>query len=123
MRFATTPHPAVVIPHGSKWRAQLDKRDEAPAVQLWGVADGQPEGANGGFFMAGQGYTVADKVAVLEWLIQRERDYVSLRRFEGGACWPIKCEMCGETPCQGCNKCCGSTLGRDPDDGSCLGCG
>ena len=77
MRFAAGhPRHNVVAPHGSKWRAQLDKRDEAPAVQLWGVADGQPEGANGGFLMAGQGYTAADKVAVLEWLIQRERGYV-----------------------------------------------
>lgn len=77
MRFAASnPQHNVIAPHGSKWRAQLDKRDEAPAVQLWGVADGQPEGSNGGFLMAGQGYTVADKVAVLEWLIQRERGYV-----------------------------------------------
>ena len=77
MRFpAGNPQHNVIAPHGSKWRAQLDKRDEAPAVQLWGVADGQPEGSNGGFLMAGQGYTVADKVAVLEWLIQRERGYV-----------------------------------------------
>ena len=89
MRFvAGNPQHNVIAPHGSKWRAQLDKRDEAPAVQLWGVADGQPEGSNGGFLMAGQGYTVADKVAVLEWLIQRERGYASLRRFEGGANWP-----------------------------------
>lgn len=76
MRFATTPHPAVVIPHGSKWRAQLDKRDEAPAVQLWGVADGQPEGANGGFIMAGQGYTIEDRLAVEHWIAQRARGYV-----------------------------------------------
>jgi hypothetical protein len=75
-RFATTPHPVIVLPSGSKWRAQLDKRDDAPGVQLWGVADGQPEGSNGGFLLAGQGYTPADKVAVLEWLIQRERGYV-----------------------------------------------
>lgn len=33
------------------------------------------------------------------------------------------CEMCGDAPCRGCNKCCGSKLGRDPEDGSCLGCG
>lgn len=36
---------------------------------------------------------------------------------------PQPCEMCGDAPCQGCNKCCGSKLGRDPEDGSCLGCG
>jgi hypothetical protein len=36
---------------------------------------------------------------------------------------PVACEMCGDAPCQGCNKCCGSKLGRDPEDGSCLGCG
>lgn len=36
---------------------------------------------------------------------------------------PRPCEMCGDAPCQGCNKCCGSKLGRDPEDGSCLGCG
>jgi hypothetical protein len=78
-----------MIPAGSRWRAQLDKRDKAPAVQLWGVDDGQPQGSNGGFFTAGQGYTAADKVAVLEWLIQRGRGYPSLKRFEGGALWPV----------------------------------
>lgn len=36
---------------------------------------------------------------------------------------PVQCDRCGNTPCPGCNPCCGSTLGRDPDDGSCLGCG
>lgn len=36
---------------------------------------------------------------------------------------PAACEMCGDAPCQGCNRCCGSKLGRDPEDGSCLGCG
>lgn len=35
----------------------------------------------------------------------------------------VPCEMCGDAPCKGCNKCCGSKLGRDPEDGSCLGCG
>jgi len=40
-----------------------------------------------------------------------------------GKCPYHTCPMCGDTPCGGCNKCCGSKLGRDPDDGSCLGCG
>ena len=99
-RFATTPHPVIVLPSGSKWRAQLDGRDYAPGVQLWGVADGQPKGSNGGFLLAGQGYTAADKVAVLEWLIERERGYQNLAKFEGGALWPqypidrVKCSGC-----------------------------
>lgn len=42
-------------------------------------------------------------------------------RFDAAAVKP--CEMCGDAPCRGCNKCCGSKLGRDPEDGSCLGCG
>lgn len=35
----------------------------------------------------------------------------------------IPCNRCGDTPCQGCMPCCGSKLGRDPEDGSCRGCG
>lgn len=54
---------------------QLTKRREAPAVQLWGVADGQPEGDNGGFFMAGQGYSGSDVADVVEWLHERANGY------------------------------------------------
>lgn len=36
---------------------------------------------------------------------------------------PRTCDRCGDTPCQGCQPCCGSKLGRDPEDGSCMGCG
>lgn len=35
----------------------------------------------------------------------------------------VACPQCGNTPCPGCQPCCGSTLGRDPEDGSCRGCG
>ena len=76
-RFATSPHPKTVpVPMAPHWRYILAKRAEAPAVQLWGVADGQPEGANGGFIMAGQGYTIEDRLAVEHWIAQRARGYV-----------------------------------------------
>jgi hypothetical protein len=56
-------------------RYQLEQRRKPSSVQLWGVADGEPEGTNGGFMMAGQGYNDADVVAILLWMFQRARDY------------------------------------------------
>lgn len=58
-----------------KQRYQLDKRREPPSVQLWGVPDGIPEGANGGFLMAGQNYTNEDCVAILQWMYERFGGY------------------------------------------------
>lgn len=67
----------------------------------------------------------------LERISSYGRDPISVRiarealglTLDDAAEKPAACEMCGDAPCQGCNKCCGSKLGRDPEDGSCLGCG
>ena len=54
-----------------KQRYQLERRSEPVGIQLWGVGDGQPEGSNGGFLLAGQGYTAEDTVAVHRWMYER----------------------------------------------------
>jgi len=95
-----------MAPH---WRYILAKRAEAPAVQLWGVADGQPEGANGGFIMAGQGYTIEDRLAVEHWIAQRARGFSDLVKFEHGANWPQLPYPIDRVKCSGCE---GATWGH-----------
>jgi hypothetical protein len=73
--------------YDSKWRYQLDKRTEPPAVQLWGVAHNEREGARGGFIRAGQGYTYEDKLAVYRWLEDRAAGYADVL-------WRERCVDC-----------------------------
>ena len=78
--------------YDSKWRYQLDGRDEQPGVQLWGVSDGEPEGARGGFFMRGQGYTAEDRAAVYKWLEDRATGYRDIF-------WRERCVDCRRIEC------------------------
>lgn len=70
------------------WLYRLDQRVDKPTVELWGVADDQPDGSNGGFITAGQGYSLEDTLTVKQWLNDRAAGYPSLKKFEGGANWP-----------------------------------
>jgi hypothetical protein len=88
---------------------QLRDRREASGIQLWGVADGEPEGARGGFFMAGRDYTGTDCAAVVVWLADRATGYPSLTQFEHGADWPYFPSSPDKMKCSGCQ---GATWGH-----------
>lgn len=83
----------VPIPLTEKQRYQLSKRREVVGVQYWGVADNEPPGARGGYFLAGQAYSGEDIAAVHAWAYERAYDYPSLKKFEGGARWPTAPEL------------------------------
>ncbi len=63
-------------PLTERQRYRLHMRREGPSIQLWGVAEGQPEGMNGGFLTAGQRYNDFEVIVVLQWMYQRSRGYL-----------------------------------------------
>lgn len=84
-----------------RYRYQMTLRRAAVSMQLWGVADGQPDGANGGFLMAGQEYSPEDCVAVMSWLTERANHYPISSMLWGVGRWPNETQWHVCAACEG----------------------